>query len=1196
MLPVVALARAKRRILLPFLAGLDTIIIAALLWLDARKSPALEYDGESHGAPSHRPADQDPFCDKACAASERHDASRDGDLSDADAGPTPLDDGAKLRPAKPSGADTNASPDAHHGQMTVVKSSAYPQNPAGPLPADAIVDVVTAAPVTGKPAPGSAAAAFAVFPDSSLIEFTTAATSRAAVPQIDTTAPAVPTITSIAQGGPGGNHWALNGTAEPNSIVAIFDGDTQLAAVTASASGSWSYVTTGSVTNSSIRTFSASASDAAGNTSAFLAAWIEGTASGDTFVFASRESLVALGKVNGNGGADAISMTAQVTLGSGDFANVTSVETLQLTGASTVTLGADAASAGIVNIVTGTGTTAITDFNSVALSVDATALADDATLTLAGSTAQTVTGLRGDLAASGVSGALNVTAVAVASGLSIATGSGANTITASALTAGQTLTLTGSSAATATLNAGNLSAGAYTGDLTVTAGTGANTITVGNGTNTITGGGGADILIGGTGSDTFNFASAVNLAAATTIAGGAGNDTIQMTAAATLTDAGFLKASSVETLKLTGASTITLGTNAASTGIVNVVTGTGATSITSSNGVTLNVDAALLANNIVLTLVGSAPKVVTGLIGNITASSLTGALTVTTADATDNTISITTGSAATSITASGASDVVTVNATALADNATLTLAGSAARTVTGLRGDLAASAVSGALNVTTVAVASGLSIATGSGSNTITASALTAGQTLTLTGGSAATATLNAGNLSAGAYTGNLTVTGGTGANTITAGNGTNTITGGGGADILTGGTGSDTFNFASAVNLGAAATIAGGADNDTIQMTAAATLTDAGFLNASSIETLRLTGASTITLGANAAAAGIVNVTTGNGATSITDSNGVTLNVDAAALANNTVLTLVGSAAEVVTGLIGNIAASSLTGTLTVTTGNATDNGIAITTGSAATSITASGAGDVVTVNATALAQNTALTLIGSAAETVTGLVGDIVAGSLTGALTVTTGNAANNGISITTGSAATSITASGTSDIVTVNAAALANNTALTLVGSAAEVVSGLIGNITASSLTGALTVTTGDATDDSIAITTGSAATSITASSAEHRADAGRFGSRDGDGAGREYSGGLPDRCADGDDGRCGRQWHQHHDRLWDDLHHRERHQRCRDGQRDGAGSEHRADAGRFGSQDGDGAGWGYRGRRADRYTDGDDGGCG
>ena len=102
-----------------------------------------------------------------------------------------------------------------------------------------------------------------------------------------------------------------------------------------------------------------------------------------------------------------------------------------------------------------------------------------------------------------------------------------------------------------------------------------------------------------------------------------------------------------------------------------------------------------------------------------------------------------------------------------------------------------------------------------------------------------------------------------------------------------------DTFNFSSAANLGAAATIAGGAGSDVIAVTAAATLTDANFLNATSIETLRLTGASTITLGANAASAGIVNVSTGTGATSITDSNGITLNVDTTALANNTVLTL---------------------------------------------------------------------------------------------------------------------------------------------------------------------------------------------------------------------------------------------------------------------------------------------------------------
>ena len=118
---------------------------------------------------------------------------------------------------------------------------------------------------------------------------------------------------------------------------------------------------------------------------------------------------------------------------------------------------------------------------------------------------------------------------------------------------------------------------------------------------------------------------------------------------------------------------------------------------------------------------------------------------------------------------------------------------------------------------------------------------------------------------------------------------------------------------------------------------------------------------------------------------------------VTATALAQNTALTLTGSAAEVVTGLVGNIAAGSLTGALTVTTGDAADDGISITTGSAATSITASGAGDTLTINATALTANT-LTLAGSAAATVTlGSGGSLAAGADTGNLTVTGGSGSN-------------------------------------------------------------------------------------------------------------------------------------------------------------------------------------------------------
>ena len=161
----------------------------------------------------------------------------------------------------------------------------------------------------------------------------------------------------------------------------------------------------------------------------------------------------------------------------------------------------------VETVTTGSGATSLTDnLAANTVTVNATALADNTALTLSGAASFTVTGLQGDLTATGVSGALSVTTAAVTSGLSIATGSGSDTINATALTAGQTLTLTGSNAATVTLGTGNLSAGTDTGNLTVTGGTGANTITTGSGNDVITGGTGADTMTGGAGSDTFNFA------------------------------------------------------------------------------------------------------------------------------------------------------------------------------------------------------------------------------------------------------------------------------------------------------------------------------------------------------------------------------------------------------------------------------------------------------------------------------------------------------------------------------------------------------------------------------------------------------------------------------------------------------------------------------------------------------------------
>src|SRR5262249_60459172 len=111
------------------------------------------------------------------------------------------------------------------------------------------------------------------------------------------------------------------GPAQANSTVTVFDGGSQIATATASGSGVWNYTTTGSVTNSTVHIFTTTASDAAGNTSGVSTAWFEGTPGNDTFTFGSEAQLTAA-IVSGNGGTDSISITAPVTLNSGDFANV----------------------------------------------------------------------------------------------------------------------------------------------------------------------------------------------------------------------------------------------------------------------------------------------------------------------------------------------------------------------------------------------------------------------------------------------------------------------------------------------------------------------------------------------------------------------------------------------------------------------------------------------------------------------------------------------------------------------------------------------------------------------------------------------------------------------------------------------------------------------------------------------------------
>ena len=92
----------------------------------------------------------------------------------------------------------------------------------------------------------------------------TGVASAALVVTVDTVAPNAPVIVSDTTINT--NEVALSGTAEANSTVNVFEGTTQLGTATVDASGAWSF-TTGPL-SSGTHTFTATATDAAGNTSA----------------------------------------------------------------------------------------------------------------------------------------------------------------------------------------------------------------------------------------------------------------------------------------------------------------------------------------------------------------------------------------------------------------------------------------------------------------------------------------------------------------------------------------------------------------------------------------------------------------------------------------------------------------------------------------------------------------------------------------------------------------------------------------------------------------------------------------------------------------------------------------------------------------------------------------------------------------
>jgi hypothetical protein len=265
------------------------------------------------------------------------------------------------------------------------------------------------------------------------------------------------------------------------------------------------------------------------------------------------------------------------------------------------------------------------------------------------------------------------------------------------------------------------------------------------------------------------------------LVGGDGTDTIIITdASSTIMDSDFSTSSDIEYLQLTGASSAVLGNAVAAAGIGILITGTGNTSITCTQELTLlDIDASLMLDDTLLTL-SEADSIgveysVFGLQGDLMASSVTRSLTVTTMD--NAILSIATSSQANSI--DGGAQAVTVDATSLWQNALLSLAGAADYTVNRLVGDVDAFNSSGIVKLSlSNASDNEITFIAGTGDIQILNGDMTDQMSVTNVAGEGQV-------LNASTTFANLNLLAGAGAQVIYTGFGIDTVTGGNGADLI---------------------------------------------------------------------------------------------------------------------------------------------------------------------------------------------------------------------------------------------------------------------------------------------------------------------------------------------------------------------------------------------------------------------------
>ena len=304
-----------------------------------------------------------------------------------------------------------------------------------------------------------------------------------------------------------------------------------------------------------------------------------GGVAGDVFTVQTASQL-ANDSIVGGGGTDTLVVATAQTVVDADFTDIDAIKAVSLTGASNISVGTNAQSAGVSSIYGGASTSSI-DGSSYTngLFIVGKSAADTI---LGGLVNDTITGGGGadSILAGNGNDLLNF-----ASGTdlgSVATlfgGAGTNTL---AFTSGTSVTDANFTKAL-NIQKVNFSAAssiavdalAQTAGLQQVIGSNGNDIfTQGTGfTNGLT-------LDGGNGTDSFIINTTAQVAA-DSIIGGAGNDTLTISMAGTLLDVSLVNAS-VDTIQLTGVSNAVLGYNASNNGITAIYSGAGNSSLNGS--------------------------------------------------------------------------------------------------------------------------------------------------------------------------------------------------------------------------------------------------------------------------------------------------------------------------------------------------------------------------------------------------------------------------------------------------------------------------------------------------------------------------------------------------------------------------------------------------------------------------------------